>query len=184
MTQLLHNLPQILTCFLICGVEIIEMAIQSVRIIMQVKGERLATAILAFTECLLWGLVISAIITTLADNIYWLLAYCIGFAVGIYVGSILENKLALGETNIQLIADEDDGNKITEYLVSNGRGFTAFEGFGYEGKKFKINTIIPRKAERQVINDIHKISPQVFVVGAGINIYAGGFGVRGDRKQG
>lgn len=182
MTALLHNIPQILTCLLICGIEIIEMAIQSIRIIMQVKGRRLATALLAFAECLLWGLVISAIITTLADNLYCLLAYCIGFAVGIFLGSILEDKLALGETILQFIADEDDGNKITEYLVENGRGFTAFEGFGYDGKRFKINAVVPRKAERQIVADIHKMAPQVFVTGAGINIYSGGFGVRGDRK--
>lgn len=182
MTELLHSLPQILTCLLICGVKIIEMSVQSIRVIMQVKGQRLGSTLLAFLECVIWGLVTSAVITTLAANMYWLFAYCVGFAAGIYFGSILENKLALGETNLQLMVDEDDGNRIIEYLISSGRGFTAFEGFGYEGKKFKINTVIPRKAEKRIVKDIHKLSPHVFVVSSGIGAYFGGYGVRGNRK--
>ncbi|NCB73612.1 MAG: DUF2179 domain-containing protein [Clostridia bacterium] len=182
MTQLLNSLPQILTMLLICGVKIIEMSVQSIRVIMQVKGQRLESTLLAFLECLIWGLVTSAVITTLADNMYWLFAYCVGFAAGIYFGSVLENKLALGETNLQLMVDEDDGNRIIEYLTNNGRGFTAFEGFGYEGRKFKINTIIPRKAEKKIKRDIHKMAPHAFVVSSGIGNFSGGFGVRGNRK--
>jgi len=149
---------------------------------MQVKGQRLASTLLAFLECIIWGLVTSAVITTLATNMYWLFAYCVGFAAGIYFGSVLENKLALGETNLQLMADEEDGNKIIEYLIKSGRGFTAFEGFGYEGKKFKINTVIPRKTEKQIIKDIHKMTTQVFVVCSDIGASFGGYGVHGNRK--
>lgn len=182
MTELLNSLPQILTCFLICGVKITEISVQSIRVIMQVKGHKLASALLAFLECLIWGFVTSAVITTLADNLYWLFAYCIGFAAGIYFGSVLENKLALGEKNLQLMADEEDGNKIIQYLIKSGRGFTAFEGFGYEGKKYKINTVIPRKAEKQIIKDIHNITTRVFVVSGDIGISFGGYGVHGNRK--
>ena len=182
MTEILHSLPQILTCLLICGVKIIEMSVQSIRVIMQVKGQRLESTLLAFLECVIWGLVTSAVITTLADNMYWLFAYCVGFAAGIYFGSVLENKLALGETNLQLIVDEDDGNKIIEYLVDSDRGFTAFEGFGYEGKKFKINTVIPRKVEKQILKDIHNMTPHAFLVISGIGAYVGGYGVRDNRK--
>ena len=149
---------------------------------MQVKGQKLASTLLAFLECIIWGLVTSAVLTTLADNMYWLLAYCVGFAVGIYCGSILENKLALGEKNLQLMADEDDGNKIIQYLIKNDRGFTAFEGFGYEGKKYKINTVIPRKAEKRIVKDIHSITAHVFVVSSDVGAFFGGYGVRGNRK--
>ena len=177
MSELLHILPQLVTCLLICVVKIIEMSVQSIRVIMQVKGQRLASTLLAFLECLIWGLVTSAVITTLADNMYWLFAYCVGFAAGIYFGSVFEKKLALGETNLQLMVDEEDGNRIIEYLVNSGRGFTACEGFGYEGKKFIINTVIPRKAEKQIVKDIHSLTPHVFVVSSGIGSYFGGYGV-------
>ncbi|MEG0941241.1 MAG: DUF5698 domain-containing protein [Oscillospiraceae bacterium] len=182
MTELLNSLPQILTCLLICGVKIVEISVQSIRVIMQVKGQKLASTLLAFLECVIWGLVTSAVITSLADNIYWLFAYCVGFAAGIYFGSVLESKLALGETNLQLMADEEDGNKIIEYLIKNKRGFTAFEGFGYEGKKFKINTVIPRKAQKQIVKDIHDMTIHVFVVSSDVGSAIGGYGVHGNRK--
>ncbi|MEG1107726.1 MAG: DUF5698 domain-containing protein [Oscillospiraceae bacterium] len=182
MTELLNSLPQILTCLLICCVKIIEISVQSIRVIMQVKGQKLFSTLLAFLECLIWGLVTSAVITTLADNVFWLLAYCVGFAAGIYFGSVLESKLALGEINLQLMADEDDGNKIIEYLIKHNRGFTAFEGFGYEGKKFKINTVIPRKAQKRIVKDIHDMTDHVFVVSSDVGSAIGGYGVHGNRK--
>ncbi len=182
MSELIHSLPQIATCLLICAVKIIEVSVQSVRVIMQVKGQRLASTLLAFFECLIWGLVTSAVITTLANNMYWLLAYCVGFAAGIHFGSVIEKRLALGETDLQLVVNEEEGNKIIEYLVNSGRGFTAFEGFGYEGKKYKINTVIPRKIEKQILKDIHKLTPHVFVVSSGVGAFVGGYGVRGNRK--
>ena len=86
MTEILNSLPQILTCLLICGVKIIEISVQSIRVIMQVKGQKLASTLLAFLECVIWGLVTSAVITTLADNMYWLFAYCVGFAAGWCLG--------------------------------------------------------------------------------------------------
>ena len=178
MAQLLQHLPQVLTCFLICGVKILEISVQSIRVILQVKGQRVAAALLAFAECAIWGLVTSAVITSLADNLYWLFAYCLGFAAGIYFGSVIENKLALGKVNLQLMTDEDDGNKIVEYLSTHNRGFTAFEGFGYNGKRFKINTVIPRKDEKKILFDIHKITDDVFVVSAEVGKTIGGFGVR------
>ncbi|MEG2139016.1 MAG: DUF5698 domain-containing protein, partial [Oscillospiraceae bacterium] len=65
MTELLNSLPQILTCLLICGVKIVEISVQSIRVIMQVKGQKLASTLLAFLECVIWGLVTSAVITSL-----------------------------------------------------------------------------------------------------------------------
>lgn len=178
MTYLLQSLPQILTCFLICAVKILEMSIQSVRLILQVKGLKVAASLIAFIECLIWGLVASAVILTLSQNIYWLFAYCLGFASGIFFGSIIEDKLALGKVNLQFMTDEKDGNRIIEYLIANNKGFIAIEGFGYHGKSFKINTVIDRRYEKRVITDIHKITANVFVVTSDIGKTIGGYGLR------
>ena len=97
---------------------------------MMVKGQRLKAAGLGFIECTIWGLVISTIIGTLGDNILLLLFYCAGYATGLFLGSTIESKIALGTSNLQLIANDDSTEKITAYLKERNMGFTVFDGQG------------------------------------------------------
>ena len=67
---------QISICVIICLAKILEISIQSVKTVCMVKGERKIAAVLAFIECLVWGLVVSSVITSLSENLYWLFSYC------------------------------------------------------------------------------------------------------------
>jgi uncharacterized protein YebE (UPF0316 family) len=82
-------------CLIVCLAKITEITIQSLKTCMMVKGQRLKAAGLGFVECAVWGLVISTIITTLGDNPLLLLFYCGGYATGLFLGSTIENKIAL-----------------------------------------------------------------------------------------
>ena len=106
---------------------------------MMVKGQKSKAAMLGFIECVIWGLVVSSVITTLGDNIALLLFYCLGYALGLYIGSSIEGKIALGTSNIQLIANEKNTKKIIDYLKENNKGYTIFEG---NGAKEKVNMIL------------------------------------------
>ena len=69
MSEFLDSLQPIVLCFIVCAAKIIEITIQSLKTCMMVKGQRMKAAALGFTECIIWGLVISTIIGTLGDNI-------------------------------------------------------------------------------------------------------------------
>ena len=73
MSDILSALPPIAVCFIVCAAKIIEITIQSLKTCMMVKGQRIKAAGLGFAECVIWGLVISTIISTLGDNIFLLL---------------------------------------------------------------------------------------------------------------
>ena len=178
MTEFLATLPPIVMCFLVCAAKIIEITIQSLKTCMMVKGQRLKAAGLGFIECVLWGLVISGIIGTLGDDYFLLLFYCIGYATGLFLGSTIENKIALGTSNLELIASDESTEKITEYLRENGKGYTVFEGRGSKDKMNMIFIVITRKETPKVLKDIRSCcNDKVFVVASEVSKYAGGYGM-------
>ena len=177
MSEFLTSLHPILVCLLVCAAKIVEITIQSLKTCMMVKGQRLKAAALGFLECAIWGLVISTIITTLGDNLLLLLFYCGGYAIGLFLGSTLEGKIALGTSNLQLIANQKNTGIITAYLKEKNRGYTVFEGQGSVDRMNMVFIVLPRKEARKTLREIRALCDnKVFVVTSEVSKYAGGYG--------
>ena len=178
MSEFLSSIHPALVCLIVCVAKIVEITIQSLKTCMMVKGQRLKAAGLGFIECTIWGLVISTIISTLGDNLLLLLFYCTGYATGLFLGSTIENKIALGTSNLELIAGDDSTQKITAYLRENDRGYTVFEGHGSKDKMNMIFIVLPRRETPAALRDIRKCCDnKVFVVASEVSKYAGGYGM-------
>lgn len=178
MSEFLASLPPILVCFIVCAAKIIEITIQSLKTCMMVKGQRLKAAGLGLLECVIWGLVISTIIGTLGDNLFLLAFYCVGYATGLYLGSTIESKIALGTSNLELIANDDSTEIITEYLKEKNKGYTVLQGHGSIDKMNMIFIVLPRKEVAKTIKEIRKIcNNKVFVAASEVSKYAGGYGM-------
>ncbi|MBP3315254.1 MAG: DUF2179 domain-containing protein [Clostridia bacterium] len=178
MSEFLASIHPVAVCFIVCAAKIIEITIQSLKTCMMVKGQRLKAAGLGFIECTIWGLVISTIIGTLGDNLFLLAFYCVGYATGLFLGSTLENKIALGTSSLQLIANDEYTSKIIDYLQQNSRGYTVFEGYGSTDKMNMIMIVLPRRDATPMLKHIRKICQNnVFVVVDDVNKYAGGYGM-------
>ena len=178
MSEFLASLHPVAVCLIVCAAKIVEITIQSLKTCMMVKGQRLKAAALGFVECAIWGLVISTIISTLGDNLFLLAFYCVGYATGLFLGSTLENKIALGTSNLQLIANDENSEKIIEYLKANGRGYTVFGGQGSTDKMNMILIVLPRRDSMRVLREIRKICENnVFVVASEVSKHAGGYGM-------
>ncbi len=178
MSEFLATIHPVAVCLIVCAAKIVEITIQSLKTCMMVKGQRLKAAGLGFVECTIWGLVISTIIGTLGDNLFLLAFYCLGYATGLFLGSTLESKIALGTSNLQLIANDENTAKITEYLRENSRGYTVFNGHGSTDKMNMILIILPRRDSLPALKEIRKICENnVFVVASEVSKYAGGYGM-------
>ena len=176
--ETLRAISPILVCLLVCAAKIVEITIQSLKTCMMVKGQRLKAACLGFVECTIWGLVISTLIGTLGDNLLLLVFYCAGYATGLFLGSTLESKIALGTSNLELIAGDESTEKITAYLKDNGRGYTVFGGQGSKEKMNMIFIVLPRKEVSGTLKDIRRVCDnKVFVAVSEVSKYAGGYGM-------
>lgn len=178
MSELLSSLPPLAVCLIVCCAKIVEISIQSLKTCMMVKGQRLKAAGLGFVECMIWGLVISTIISTLGDNYLLLVFYCFGYAVGLFLGSTIESKIAIGTSNLELIANDESTELITAYLKEKNMGYTVLEGRGSKDKMNMIFIVLARKETPKVLKEIRKICDnKVFVSVSEVSKYAGGYGM-------
>lgn len=178
MSEFLASLNPIVVCLIVCAAKIVEITIQSLKTCMMVKGQRLKAAMLGFLECMIWGLVISTIISTLGDNLALLLFYCVGYATGLFLGSTIEGKIALGTSNLQLIANDENTKLIIAYLRENKRGYTVFSGRGSTDRMNMILIVLSRREMKRVLREIRKLcNNRVFVVASDVSKYAGGYGL-------
>lgn len=168
----------ILGCLIVCLAKVIEITINSLKTCMMVKGQRLKAAMLGFTECMIWGLVVSGLISELSKKPHLLFFYCLGYATGLFLGSTIENKIAIGTSNLELIANDDSTKKITKYLKETNHGYTVFEGHGSTDKMNMIFIVLARKETPKVLQEIRECCDnKVFVVASEVSKYAGGYGM-------
>ena len=178
MSEFLASLPPYAVWFIVCSAKIVEISIQSLKTCMMVKGQRLKAAGLGFIECMIWGLVISTIISSLGDNFTLLFFYCTGYAVGLFLGSTIESKIAIGTSNLELIANDESTELITAYLKERNMGYTVLEGRGSKDKMNMIFIVLARKETPRVLREIRKVCDnRVFVSVSEVSKYAGGYGM-------
>jgi uncharacterized protein YebE (UPF0316 family) len=176
--QGLDTISPIVICLIVCLAKMLEITIQSLKTCMLVKGHRGRAAILGFVECLVWGLVISAVVTSLSKNFILLLCYCFGYSMGLMLGSSIEKRLALGTTSVQLMVNEKNTEKVTEYLKEHHRGYTVLQGHGAVEVMNVIIVILPRKDVKKMLKGVKKVCDNhIFAVTGEVSKHVGGYGV-------
>ncbi len=177
--QYIEILKQLLICMLICGAKVLEVSIQSVKTVCMVKGQRVVAATLGFIECMVWGLVVSSVITTLSEDFTMLFAYCLGYASGLYLGSMIEGKLALGTSNIQFMVGDKHLDCVENYLQENNRAYTVIDGRGSKEAMHVVIMVLPRKEVKYIIGEIRRLCEnKVFITTSEVSKFVGGYGIR------
>ena len=121
-----------------------DVTLATIRTLMVVQGRKTQAAIIGFFESGIYVVALGKVVNGL-DNPLNLLAYCLGFATGNYVGITIENMIALGNLSAQIILKTSDNTELINALRENGFGVTIIEGKGIEGPKDVIYVALNRK---------------------------------------
>lgn len=92
--------------FAIFFAKLIEVPLATVRIVLINRGEKLKGSLIGFVEVLIWIVVVGNVLDSLSEDPIKALVYCLAFACGNYLGSIVEDKLAIGTACIQAVVRE------------------------------------------------------------------------------
>ena len=125
--------------------KLLEVAIMTVRLVLTTRGNRIAASLLSAVEIAIWIAVTSSVLLGLADDPLRAVAFGLAFAAGIYLGMLIEDKLALGLAQIEVIAEFEEARQIVQKLRDHGYGVTTFECEGLDGKKLSVNLKVHRK---------------------------------------
>lgn len=171
----------ILNYLFIFFARVVDMSSSTLRMLLIVRGKRIYAAALGFFEVLVYVTALGKVVSGLSDYRN-LLAYALGFACGNYVGSYIEEKIAIGKITAQIISSVREGNYIAKLLRNNGFGVTVIEGEGKEGKRYVLNVMLERKNIDKLYSVLDEMEEPPFVTVFDIRSMKGGYFTKMKRK--
>lgn len=152
----------LLNCLLIFGVRIIDVSLGTIRTVLTVRGKRTVGSLIGFIEILVWFLVVRQALTG-EENSFWIaIAYAGGFSAGTYVGSWLEEKLAIGNSSVTVIT-HGLRYDLVELLREKGFGVSSVVCKGRDDENLMLLIEVGRKRTRQVRDIVHQVAPDSFI---------------------
>lgn len=141
--------------------KVIENTLATLRLIVVANGKKWLGAILQFIVALVWVFATGAVVTGIKKDPFKIIVFAIGSFVGSYVGSIIEERLALGNNMITAIIDPESYPFILKKLKEEHYGVTILES--NEQNKIILLIVIPRKERTEVTDIITKYDPHAFI---------------------
>jgi len=145
---------------LIFSARIMDVSLQTMRIIFVSKGRRLLAPFLGFFEVLIWLMAIAQIINDLTNPFYYI-AYGFGFAAGTYTGIRIEERIAIGVVLLRVITQRD-ASPIVTLLREEEFGVTCIDAEGKSGQVKIIFIVLDRSNLPRVSNLIREYNSNAF----------------------
>ncbi len=150
----------VLLPLLIFFARICDVSINTIRIIYMLGGRRYTATLLGFFEAFIWLLVIREIFQHL-DNWLCYVAYPAGFASGIFVGMIIEERIAYGKVIVRIITRKDI-IPLLQYLNAQNFRHTKVDAEGPDGHETLVFTVLQRERLDDLLNKLKEILPTAF----------------------
>jgi uncharacterized protein YebE (UPF0316 family) len=150
----------ILLPLLIFVARVCDVSINTIRIIYVLGGRRLMATMLGFFESFIWLMAIRQIFEHL-DNWICYVAYPAGFASGIFVGMIIEERIAYGKVIVRIITRKEV-NVLIAYLNSQYFRYTHVNAQGPDGHENLVFTVLERDRLEDLLKKLKELLPTAF----------------------
>jgi uncharacterized protein YebE (UPF0316 family) len=151
---------------------VVNVSMSTVRSLLAMRGQSKLATVISFFESLIFIVAISQVLQNV-DNIWNILGYSSGFAVGTWTGLKIEERLALGYAEVQVIT-QSTSNELANALRGAGYGVTEVVGQGLRGQ-VRVMTIVANRRDVPAITALaSKIDEKAFVtVDSASHVYRG-----------
>lgn len=162
--------------FIIIGINVVYVSLFTIRMIFVIKGQRILASILSVVEVFVYMTGLGIVLQNL-DNPWNLAAYCIGFGFGVYIGSRIEEYLAMGYVTVQVTVDCVEA-ELPSKLRECGYGVTSWLADGRDGHRLMMQVLAKRSNERKLLKILDKLCPKAFVISFEPKNFKGGFYIK------
>lgn len=166
---------------LILLLQLVYVPVLTLRTIFLVKNMSLLASGMGFLEALIYVFGLSLVFSG-EQGLLAMIIYAIGFALGMYVGGYIEQKLAIGYTT--LVVNLLSKNEELIYKLRNeGFGVTVFEGEGKDSKRYQLDILTKRNRESELFQIIEDLEPRAFIISYEPRKFKGGFLVKAMKRR-
>ena len=136
------------TFWLIVLARITDVSLDTIRTVSIIQGRRAFAAVLGFFEAVVYICAVAKVLLNMNQPVY-AVAYGLGFAMGTYLGMVIEQRLAFGSQMVLLLTFK--GPQLSEVLRAAGYLMAEVKGRTGDGDQTIICVEIPRREAQKVI---------------------------------
>ena len=166
---------------IIFTINVVYVTLSTMRMILTLKGRRYIASLVSMVEVVVYVVGLGLVLENL-NEIQNLIAYALGFGLGVIVGSVIEEKLALGYIVVNVTSSDPD-LKFTQTVREKGYGVTSWNSYGMDGDRLSMQILTPRKYELSLYELLQSIDPKAFIISYEPKQFHGGFLVKQVRKS-
>ena len=165
--------PVLQFVLIIITINITYVTLTTIRFILMIKGMRVYSSLLSVVEVFVYIMGLSIILDNL-DSYWNIAAYCFGYGMGVFLGSKIEERLALGYIAAQVVV-ECEYHGIPEELRKAGFGVTSWLGEGKNGPRLIMMVLAKRNRQQEFLKLIDNLCPNAFIIFEEPKNFRGGF---------
>jgi len=156
---------------------VVNVAIDTVRMLSVMRGMRFISFILGVLQSMLFIVALGPVLNDL-NNILLILAYAVGFATGGLLGMVIEQRLAFGFVHITVVSSKH-GKEIAGHLRKHGHAVTEIDARGKDGQVTMLECNVKRKFMKEVNDLICESDNEAFVTTRDITPLHRGYWLQG-----
>ena len=137
------------------------MTLDTLRVLVVMRGRKGIAWILGFFQSAIFVLAISSVLKDLGNPLN-VLGYAGGFATGIVVGMLIEERLAIGHVQLSIISSRL-GSGIAERLREEGYAITEIPARGKDGVVSLLHCSVLRKNVDKVKKIVNEVDDSAFI---------------------
>jgi len=162
--------------FIIFFGKILEVTVSTIRMVLINRGERVKGTMVAFFDSILWLLITGTVLEGFQEDPLRMVVFAFAFAVGNYMGSWFEDKLAFGLSSVQVIVPEGpESVALADSLRKDNFAVTVIKGTGRNGNRDILLLHLKRKRIAEAVTLINTMLPGAVVVVNDSKIISGGY---------
>ncbi len=158
---------------LIFVLRVLDMSLDTLRVLVVMRGRKGIAWVLGFFQALIFVLAIGSVLRDL-DNLLNILGYAAGFATGNVIGILLEERLAIGHVHLSIVSSRW-GNAIADRLRSDGYAVTEVPARGRDGTVTMLSCSVLRKNLVNVHKTVSEIDNGAFITSEDVRPVRRGF---------
>lgn len=150
-----------LGALMIFGLRITDMSLDTLRMLFVMRGRKGIAWVLGFCQSAVYVIAITRVLSNL-NNPLTVLAYAAGFATGNVLGMLVEERLAIGHIQLQIVSKKR-GVALARALRDGGYGVTEISARGKDGTVRLLSTSVLRKDLAHARRIVHDTDKEAFI---------------------
>ena len=157
----------------IFALRVSDMTCDTLRMLFVVRGRKGIAWVLGFVQSFIFVIAITVVLTHL-DNPLNVIGYAAGFATGIVVGMLIEERLAIGHVKVSIVTQRF-GTMLSQLLRDSGFGVTEIPARGRDGMVSMLSVSVLRRDVSKVEDIVHATDAEAFVISEDVRPLRRGF---------